>query len=123
MNANVAAYTIYLAITIYVIYWVGRRFHTRGRIFILNLFGGDASAADATNNLLLIAYYLFNIGYACLSIRNWEYISHYERLITSLSSQIGRLILILALTHYLNMGLLYVLSKRQFIFHHKKRLS
>lgn len=124
MNANVAAYIIYLLITLYIIYWVGKLFHRKGRVFILDLYRGNKQGTDAINNILLVAYYLFNIGYAFLSIRAWEYVHNYVELITSLSNRIGLLIFILAVTHYFNMLLIYILSKRQkSILHYKKQMS
>lgn len=124
MNANVVAYIIYLTVTLYIIYWIGKQFHRKGRVFILNLYHGNQPATDAVNNLLLVAYYLFNIGYAFLRIRTWEYLHNYAQLITSLSAQIGTLILVLSVTHYFNMGVIYMLSKKQpFILHHKKKMS
>lgn len=114
MNNNVVAYIIYILITIYIIIWLGKSFHRNGRVFILQLYKGDTTATDTTNNLLLVAYYLFNIGYALLQLRQWEKIFHTEQLIATLSSQIGLLILILAVTHYFNMLLIYFLSKKQF---------
>jgi len=111
MNSNILAYAIYLTITVYIIYWVGRMFHRNGRVFILKLYHDQEAAADTTNNLLLVAYYLFNIGYAFLQLKTWSYIRSCEQLIASLSTNIGLLILILAVTHYFNMVLIYFLSR------------
>jgi len=88
-------------------------FHSNGRVFILKLFKGETEATDTMNNILLIAYYLFNIGYAFLQLKMWEQIVSLPQLIASLSEQIGILILILAVTHYFNMLLIYMLSKKQ----------
>lgn len=124
MNANASAYIIYLLITLYIIYWVGKLFHRNGRVFILSLYLGNEARTDATNNLLLVAYYLFNIGYAFLSIQNWDYIRSYTEATASLSYRVGLLILILAITHYCNMLLIYILSQKQkSILHHKKQMS
>lgn len=120
MNYNIPAYGIYTALMMFIIVYVGRLFHKNGRVFILSLFKGDAHQADNLNNILLLAYYLFNIGYAFIKLRYWTKVTHVEILVSSLSSNIGLLVLILAVTHYFNMALIYYLSKRQQLsFTHK----
>ena len=118
MNYNIAAYLIYLVLIIFIIVYVGKLFHKNGRIFILSLFGGDAHLADTVNNILLIAYYLFNIGYAFVTLRYWDKIISAETLISSISSNTGTLIFILSSTHYLNMIMIYFLSKHKPLISH-----
>ena len=118
MNINVLGYIIYLAVTAVIIYRVGKRFHRRGRIFILALQRGHESATDAINNLLLTAYYLFNLGYAFERIRRWVVLQDYTSLIATLAHYLGVLILVLAVTHYANMLLIYLLSKKQKLTNH-----
>ncbi|WP_276132814.1 hypothetical protein [Polluticoccus soli] len=117
MNYNILAYTIYLTIMVYIIVYVGRLFYNNGRVFILGLFKGNVEQTDYVNTILLVAYYLFNIGYAFLKLRFWTNVTDVEVLVSSLGTNIGVLILILAVTHYFNMWLIYYLSKRQALFH------
>lgn len=112
MNYNIWAYCIYGCITIYIIYWVGKSFYRNGRIFILRLFHDNESMTDTTNNILLMAYYLFNIGYSILQFSFWDQVTGIESLMASIASKTGILIIILAVTHYCNMLLIYMLSKR-----------
>lgn len=114
MNYNLIAYIAYISITLYIIIWVGRMFHSNGRVFILKLSQGEVDICDRVNNILLIAYYLFNIGYAFLQLKMWGTIDILPQFIASLSQKIGLLILILAITHYCNMLLIYILSKKHF---------
>ena len=118
MNHNILAYVIYLSIMVFIIMYVGRLFYTNGRVFILALFNGDAIQADHLNKLLLVAYYLFNIGYAFVKLRFWTKVTDMEVLISSLGSNLGLLILILAVTHYFNMAMVWYLSKKHAISFH-----
>ena len=111
MNYNVGAYIIYLALMIFIIVYVGRYFYNNGRIFILSLLKGNVSLTDYINKLLLVAYYLFNIGYTFIKLKHWQKIGSIEALLSSLSVNMGVLILILAFTHYGNMLAIYFLSK------------
>ena len=111
MNYNMAAYIVYLFLMVFIIVYVGRYFYTNGRIFIISLLNGHVSLADHINKLLLVAYYLFNIGYAFLKLKHWQKITSLDLLFSSLSVNMGVLILILAFTHYFNMLAIYLLSK------------
>ena len=112
MNYNIFSYFIYGCITVYIIYWVGKLFHRNGRIFILRLFHQNESMTDTTNNILLIAYYLFNIGYAVVQFSFWDKVSDIKSMIASISMKTGVLVTILAITHYFNIYLIYFLSKK-----------
>ncbi len=111
MNYNVIAYIVYLVLTVFIIVFVGRFFHRNGRVFILTLMKNDGSTTDTLNNILLLAYYLFNIGYAFVNLRFWQHIDDLEMLISSIANNISALIFILASTHYLNMVLIWYLSR------------
>lgn len=110
MNYNVPAYIIYLIMTILVIVFVGKLFYKNGRVFILDLMKDDAAATDQLNNILLVAYYLFNIGYAFVKLHFWQKIENLEMLVSSISNNMSVLIFILASTHYMNMMLIWYLS-------------
>lgn len=115
MNYNVSAYIIFLALMIFIIVYVGRYFYSKGRVFIISLVKGNVSLADHINKLLLIAYYLFNIGYSFIQLKQWQKLTNLEMLFSSLASNIGALIFILAITHYFNMLIIYQLSKSKSI--------
>jgi len=121
MNYNVIAYIIYLALMVFVIVFVGKYFHRNGRVFILSLLKGDVTSTDYLNNILLVAYYLFNIGYTFVKLRYWQHISNPGTLISSIASKMSLLIFILAATHYINMLLIWQLSrsKKNFLIHKK----
>lgn len=118
MNSNVIAYIIYLTITIYIIVWVGRMFHRNGSVFLLQLYKGNTELCSTINNILLVAYYLFNIGYAFMRLKTWEFVGSADQLITSVGHHLGVLVLILAVTHYFNMAVLYFLSRKHALFTH-----
>lgn len=113
MNLNITAYIIYGLLMFYIIYFLGRAFHQNGRVFILRLYRGNEAGTDSINNLLLLGYYLFNSGYVLLLLKTWEPVLHIQQLIASLSRHIGLLVIMLALMHYMNMLVIYILSKKQ----------
>jgi hypothetical protein len=113
MNYNIAAYIVFLIMMIFLIGFVGRLFHRNGRVFILALMKDDAVRTDHLNNMLLVAYYLFNIGYTFVKLRFWQKIENMETLISSIAANMSVLIFILASTHYLNMLLIWQLSRSE----------
>jgi len=113
MNYNILSYAIFSVLTIYIIFWVGRLFHRNGRIFILSFFNQREDITDTTNNLLLIAYYLFNIGYAIIQFSYWQEVQNINQILTSTLHKTGLLVLILGLLHYNNMLVIYLISKQQ----------
>ena len=111
MNFNVAAYIVYLILTVFMIVVVGRLFYRNGRVFILGLMRDDAATTDHVNHLLLVAYYLFNIGYAFVKLHFWQKVENGAMLISSIANNMSVLIFILASTHYMNMLMIWYLSR------------
>ena len=116
---NTAAYIIFLLITYLVTVHVGLVFYRNGRSYILNLMAGDEALTDSINRILLTGYYLLNLGYAALMISFWETVDSYTELVTSITTMTGRILLTLAIIHYLNMSVIYLISKRKSLNHHK----
>lgn len=117
MNYNISVYAVFILLMVYIIVYVGRYFYTNGRIFILTLLQGQVSLADAINRTLLVGYYLLNIGYAFLKLKQWPLVKSMEAWWSSLALNIGLLVLILAALHYGNMLVIYFLSKSNSITH------
>lgn len=113
LNFNILAYLLYGLGTIIIIYYLGRYFHHYGRVYILALFKDRPQLADSTNNLLLLLYYLLNMGYAIIQFYFWEIIVTFPHLLHSLTTQFATIILLLGFIHYLNLFTIYFISSRQ----------
>ncbi|WP_341835894.1 hypothetical protein WJU16_24020 [Chitinophaga pollutisoli] len=109
---NTTAYLVYGCITGLITFRVGWIFFRNGRAFILHLLQGNATLTDAINRILLTGYYLLNLGYAALMIRNWERVDNWTGLLASVSEMTGRIVLTLAIIHYCNMAGIYFFSKK-----------
>jgi hypothetical protein len=62
MNYVVATYIAYVAISIFLTVWVARTLHKNGRVFLIEVFHGDEKIADSVNHLLVVGFYLINLG-------------------------------------------------------------
>ncbi|MBO6515120.1 MAG: hypothetical protein JJ975_01035, partial [Bacteroidia bacterium] len=99
MNFNILGYSLFLSTTIYVTVVVGYAFYKNGYFLILSLFGNNQEAATALNRLLLIAYYLVNIGYMAFSIHTWPTLPSMAEMCAVLFQRVGTILLVLAGLH------------------------
>ncbi|HSY75671.1 MAG TPA: hypothetical protein VK890_02375, partial [Bacteroidia bacterium] len=108
MNYTILTYVCYLPISIAITVWVARTLFRNGRIFLVEIFHNNTELADSVNKLLIVGFYLINIGYMTISLRVMDEIKDYQRMIEILSYKLGAIILILGAIHFLN---LYVFFK------------
>jgi hypothetical protein len=100
---NVAAcYFSYLAISIALTVWVARTLHHNGRVFLVDAFHGNEELADSVNHLLVVGFYLINIGYIALALKTTEPLSNLRQAIELESVKIGVVLLILGGMHFFN---------------------
>ncbi len=112
MNYVVLLYALYILITIALTIWVARTLFKNGKVFLIDIFHGNKELADAVNNLLLVGFYLVNVGYAVFTLKVSVWITTTVSLIEELSLKVGAIILILGCMHFLNMFIFFNLRKR-----------
>jgi len=108
MNYIVCTYALYLAISIALTVWVAKTLHKNGRLFLVDAFHGNEALADSINHLLLVGFYLMNVGYVSLALKYGDKAANLQELLEVLSTKIGAVLLILGAMHFFN---LYVFSK------------
>jgi hypothetical protein len=112
MNYIITTYLMYLVITIALTIWVARTLFKNGKVFLVDIFHGNKDLADSVNNLLLVGFYLINIGYAVYTLQVSYNIINLQQLIESLSLKVGLIILILGAMHFFNLYIFFNLRKR-----------
>ena len=112
MNQVITTYIVYLAITICLTVWVARTLFKNGKIFLVDIFHGNTALADSVNNLLLVGFYLINLGYAVYTLRITNNIDNARLMIEVLSFKIGLIILILGAMHFMNLYIFFTLRKK-----------
>ena len=108
MNYIVITYVLYLVISVALTVWVARTMHKSGRLFLVDAFHGNEPLADSINHLLVVGFYLINIGYVSLALKYGDKAADVEQLIEALSTKVGAVLIILGGMHFFN---LYVFSK------------
>ena len=105
-------YTSYLAISIALTVWVARTLYRSGRVFLLDAFHGNADLADSVNHLLVVGFYLINVGYIALALKTTSALATLREGIELESTKIGIVLLILGAMHFFNILVLAKMRKR-----------
>jgi hypothetical protein len=108
----VGSYLSYLVISIAVTIWVARTLHRHGRIFLVDTFLGNEALADSVNHLLVVGFYLINIGYVSLAMRSGIKPDNAAQVIEYLSAKIGVVLLVLGAMHFLNVRIFSSMRRR-----------
>jgi hypothetical protein len=103
MNPVVVCYLIYLAVSVALTIWVARTLHNNGRIFLVQAFHGNEQMADSVNHLLVVGFYLINIGYIALALKYGTKPATVQESFEFLSTKLGLVLLILGGMHFFNM--------------------
>jgi len=106
-NTIVVTYLAYLCLSIALTVWVARTLHKRGAIFLVDAFQGNRELADSVNHLLVVGFYLVNIGFVSLALKTADIVNTSRAAIELLSDKMGMVLLILGAMHFFN---LYVFS-------------
>lgn len=103
MNYTVWSYLAYLAASVGLTVWVAQTLHKNGRIFLVDSFEGNEKLADSVNHLLVVGFYLINVGYVSLALKYGKKPTDTVEAIESFSTKIGIVLLVLGAMHFFNM--------------------
>jgi len=112
MNYFILTYVIYLLVSIALTVWVARVLFKNGRIFLVDIFHGNNELADSVNKLLVVGFYLINIGYMSLALKEYGTVGSMQVVVEVLSYKVGWIILILGGMHFLNLVIFFKLRNR-----------
>jgi hypothetical protein len=97
------AYGLYLIISLGMTAWVAHTLSTNGIVFLVQCFGHNEILARSTNHLLVVGFYLINIGWITLTLKYGAEPATWPEMIRFLSSKVGLAVLILGAMHFFNM--------------------
>lgn len=98
------AYALYLLISIGMTMWVARTLSTNGEVFLIQCFGHDEQLAKSTNHLLVVGFYLVNIGFITLTLSYGSEPATWPEMIRFLSGKVGLAVLVIGVMHFFNMN-------------------
>jgi hypothetical protein len=103
MNDTVTAYFIYLPVSVSMTIWVARTLHKNGRVFLVQAFRGNEEMADSVNHLLVVGFYLINVGFITAALRYGTKPRDLQEMIEFLSTKLGIVLLVLGAMHFFNL--------------------
>jgi hypothetical protein len=101
-------YVAYLIVSIAVTVWVARTLSKNGRIFLIDAFDDNERLADSINHMLVVGFYLINLGYVTLALKVGTAPVSAQEGIEYLSTKVGLVLLVLGAMHFFN---LFVITK------------
>ena len=107
----VTCYFSYLAISISLTIWVARTLQHSGRVFLIEAFQGNAELADSVNRLLVVGFYLINVGYIAVALKTQQPLTTVREVIELESTKLGVVLLILGGMHFFNILVLSRMRK------------
>ena len=108
MNLILLTHLGYLAISVPLTLWVAKTLHKNGRVLLVHSFGGNIELADSVNQLLVVGFYLINLGFVGIYIRNGTRPMDEAGALEEISVKVGTVMLVLGVVHLFN---LYVFNK------------
>ena len=102
---TVITYVIYLALSIALTVWVARTLFKNGRRFLVDVFKGNEGLADSINHLLVVGFYLINLGYISLALKLGYDVANARESIEALSRKVGLVLVVLGVMHFFNLFL------------------
>jgi hypothetical protein len=112
MDLTVVTYLLYLALTAPLTVWVARALHHHGQIFLVDVFHGDERLARAVNQLLVIGFYLVNLGYVARALSMKDGVHDARELLEVLSVKVGTVAMIIGVVHLGNVWAFNAFRKR-----------
>lgn len=108
----VVTYLIYLAVSIALTVWVATTLHRNGKQFLVDVFRGNEKLADSVNHLLVVGFYLVNLGFVSLALRSSEQVLTARQSIEMLSVKLGLVLLVLGFMHLFNVYVFNAIRRR-----------
>jgi len=82
--------------------WVAQTLYKNGRVFLIDSFRGNERLADSVNHLLVVGFYLINIGYVALALKERVAPTDVREVLETISRKIGVVMLVLGAMHFFN---------------------
>src|SRR6185312_2332176 len=96
----IPVYLAYAVISVGLTVWIARTLFKNGAVFLEEVFADNPKMAEAVNRLLVVGFYLLNLGYASLLLKASGASDSAVSAIEVLSSKLGLLLLSLGGMHF-----------------------
>src|SRR5688572_31665204 len=94
------AYVTYASVSILLTVWIARTLFKHGEVFLEDVFSHNPRMSGAVNRLLVVGFYLLNLGYALLTLRSGRSELTPVQAIEMLAMKLGALMIGLGVLHF-----------------------
>lgn len=101
------AYLLYIIISVIITVLVSRTLSKNGEVYLIDGFNGNHALAKSVNHLLVVGFYLLNLGFVLLRMQTSKPIELIDELLIYLSTNIGTVMFILGVMHFFNMFVIH----------------
>ncbi len=101
-----ATYIAYIGLVIAITVLVARTLSKNGVLFLIDGFDGNEPLARSVNHLLVVGFYLINLGFALIRMETRQSIETVEAAILFLTQNIGLVLLVVGVMHMFNLFLI-----------------
>jgi len=108
MDYRLVEYVLYAPASVLLTVWVATTLYHHGGRFLIDVFEGDESLADSVNHLLVVGFYLINLGYVSVQLKLETAPRSSAEIVESLAGKIGLVLIVLGIMHF---GNLFVFGK------------
>ena len=106
-------YLSYILISIGLTSWGAHTLHRNGRLFLVDVFQGNGELADSVNHMLVVGFYLINLGYVSLALKLGYEVADAREAIEALSWKVGLVLVVLGGMHFFNLLVLSRVRQRR----------
>ncbi len=107
----VPVYATYAAISVALTVYLARTLARNGAVFLDDVFKETPKLAEAVNKLLVVGFYLVNLGYAALIMKS-DPADTSVAAVEVLAWKLGALLMSLAFMHFVNLFVFYRIRRR-----------
>lgn len=112
----IPVYGAYAVISVGLTVWIARTLFKNGAVFLEEVFADNPKMAEAVNRLLVVGFYLLNLGYASLLLKA-DPSTTAVAAVEVLSWKLGLLLLSLGGMHFINLLIFHRIRRRAQIAH------
>jgi len=107
-----SVYLVYVSASIGLTIWLARTLFKNGEVFLEEVFADNPRMASAVNRLLVVGFYLLNLGYAFVTLKAGNEVNTRAEGIETLGVKLGSLLLVLGASHMGNLYLFHRIRRR-----------
>ncbi len=115
-------YSVYIILVMVITVLIANTLSKNGEVFLIDGFQGNVALAKSINHMLVVGFYLVNLGFALLQMESNRSITSIDESLAFLSAKIGFVLLVLGAVHFFNLWVINKFKNNQLARHDADRL-